>query len=180
LNKNSRRFAALAALASIGLCDAARAEPGRFPVTYFQAGIGGSVVKTDTDPQHQDATDAMIGFRFNPYVGIQAVGFKLNSTFHQQVVPGAAPLYDFESYYGAQIVGFIPATPYWDIFGEIGGGQVHSTSGTPGVAAQDKGDGLTGAGLRWQIVDHFALSLGFSYLWNIKVMHTGLRAEVNF
>jgi opacity protein-like surface antigen len=180
LDKNSNRLVALAVLASIGLCGTARAEPGYSPHNYVQAGLGGSIVKTETDTTHQNATDWMVGYRFTDYVGVQAVGYKLNSTFHQRPVAGGPPLYDFESYYGAQVVGFIPCTSYWDIFGELGGGRAHLTSASPGAAAQDKGDGLAGAGLRWQIIDHVAVSLGYSYLINTRVKHADLRAEVNF
>jgi hypothetical protein len=180
LNKNPYRLATLGLLAAFGLAGTASAEPGRYPPTYFQAGIGGSIVKTDTIDQHQDAADWMVGYRINQYVGVQAVGFNLNSTVHQRGVPGGPPLYDFDSYWGGQVVGFIPATPYWDIYGELGGGQVHETANVAGAPAHDKGDALTGVGIRWQIIDHFALNLGFSYLWNTKVMHTGLRADVNF
>jgi len=180
LNSKITRAAILAALAGLGLVTAVQAEPGRQPPTYFQVGLGGGVAETHTHGSNQGTSEAMVGFRFNQYVGVQAVAFQINDVVHAPSTLPGPPVYDFDRFWGAQLVGFIPCTPYWDIFGEIGGGQVHSTSGTPGVAAQDKGDGLTGAGLRWQIVDHFALSLGFSYLWNIKVMHTGLRAEVNF
>jgi hypothetical protein len=180
LNKIPHRLAALALLACIGWSGAARAEPGRYPPTYFQAGIGWSEVKTDVDTSRQQALDWMAGYRFNEYVGVQAVGFNLNSTWHQPIPPNGATLYDFSSYAGGQVVGFIPCTPYWDIFGELGAGQVHQTSATPGAPALNKTEGIVGTGVRWQIVDHVAVSLGFSYLWDLKVMHTGLRAEVNF
>ena len=174
------RAAALAALVALSLCGAARAEPGRQPPTYFQAGLGLSWANTDTNNSNQGAGDWMIGYRFSQYVGVQAAGFILNSPHHQPVIPGGAPLYDFESYYGVQLVGFLPFTPYWDGYATIGGGQSRLTSATPGAGTQDKGDGSTGVGLRWQVFDHFAMSIDATWLWNAKVVNGGLRAEVNF
>jgi hypothetical protein len=179
LKPNPIRAAALAALATLGLATAAHAEPGRFPVNYFQVGIGGGLAATYLSEQNQGTTALMAGYRFSPYWGVQAIGFQVNSVAHQPSTPGA-PYYDFERFWGVQLVGFIPCTPYWDIYGEIGGGQAHLTSATPGAGTQDKTDALTGVGLRWQMTDHFAMSLGATRLWDTRVTNGTLRAEFNF
>jgi hypothetical protein len=180
LNSKNTRAAILAALAGLGLVTAAQAEPGRQPPTYFQAGIGGGMTETNTHGSNQGSAEAMLGFRFNQYVAVQAIAFQINDVAHSlPLVPGP-PLYDFERFYGGQVVGFIPATPYWDIFGEVGAGQSRLTSGTAGAAPEDKGDWLLGGGLRWQITDHFAASLNVTRLWEARATNGTLRAEVNF
>jgi len=179
LNPIPTRAAILAVVTALGLVGAAHAEPGRFPVNYFQVGIGGGLAATNLSETNQGTTAVMVGYRFNPYWGVQAIGFKINSVSHQPSNPGA-PYYDFEHFYGVQVVGFIPATPYWDIYGELGGGQVHTSSLTPGAGSQDKGDVLTGVGIRWQMTDHFAMSLGATRLWDTRVTNGTLRAEFNF
>jgi hypothetical protein len=179
LNPISIRAAIVAALAAFGFVTAAQAEPGRGPVTYFQAGIGGGLAATYLSEENQGTVAVMAGYRFNPYVGVQAVGFQVPTVAHQPSTPGA-PYYDFERFWGVQLVGFIPCTPYWDLFGEVGAGQAHLTSATPGAGTQDKTDGLTGAGIRWQLTDHFAMSLDVTRLWDTRVTNGTLRAEVNF
>jgi hypothetical protein len=179
LNPNPSRAASLAVLAGLCLAAAAHAEPGRWPPTYFQAGIGAGLAATETHDSNQGLTDVMLGFRFNQNIGVQAVGFQINSVAHRPSTPGA-PLYDFERYVGVQVVGFIPCTPYWDIFGEIGGGQSRFTSATPGAGSQEQADGLVGAGIRWQITDHVAVSLDAVRLWDARVNNGTLRAEFNF
>ena len=39
---------------------------------------------------------------------------------------------------------------------------------------------MVGGGVRWQLVDHVAVSLGVAQLWNTQVTNTTLRAEFNF
>ena len=169
----------ITAVAGLCLAAAAQAEPGRSPTTYFQAGIGAGMAEASTQGTTQGTTSVMAGFRLNEYVGVQAIGFQMNTVSHRPSNP-AAPDYDFERFWGAQLVGFIPCTPYWDIFGEIGGGQSRLTSATPGTTSQDKTDGLVGAGIRWQITDHVAMSLDVTRLWDARVTNGSLRAELNF
>jgi len=158
----------------------ALAEPGHTPMNYFQAGVGTGLASTQTSIDHEGNTDWMLGYRFNAYLAVQAVGWHVNSVRHSTVVAGTAPVYDFSNFTGAQVVGFIPCTPYWDLYGELGGGQVHQVTSWPGIASQNKSDGVVGAGVRWQMVDHFALSLGVAQLWSTQVTNTSLRAEFNF
>lgn len=179
MNPITIRVPMLAALAGLGLVATAQAEPGRSPTTYFQAGIGGGVAEEASHGSNQGTTSVMAGFRLNQYAGVQAVGFQINSVAHQPSNP-AAPAYDFDRFWGVQLVGFIPCTPYWDIVGEIGGGQSRFTSATPGAGTQDKSDGLVGAGLRWQVTDHVAMSLDVTRLWDARVTNGSLRAELNF
>ena len=180
-SSTASRLATWAAASLTSLATApALAEPGHTPMHYFQAGIGTGLASTQTSIDNEGNTDWMVGYRFNAYVAVQAVGWHVNSVHHSTVVAGAAPAYDFSNFTGAQVVGFIPCTPYWDIYGELGGGQVHQVTSWPGVASQNKSDGVVGGGVRWQIVDHFALSLGVAQLWNTQVTNTSLRAEFNF
>ncbi|HEX4510341.1 MAG TPA: hypothetical protein VH328_09690, partial [Burkholderiaceae bacterium] len=111
---------------------------------------------------------------------VQAVGWRVSSVQHSTFVTGDPPVYDFSSFAGAQVVGYIPCTAFWDLYGEIGAGQVHQVTSWPGISSPDKGDGVAGVGARWQIVDHFAVSLDVSRLWNTQITHTSLRAEFNF
>jgi hypothetical protein len=159
---------------------AAHAEPGHTPMNYFQAGIGAGMASTQTDVDNEGSTDWMLGYRINPYVGVQAIGWRIDSVQHSRFVTGASPVYDFSSFTGVQVVGFVPCTAYWDLYGELGGGQVHQVTSWPGVSSPTEGDGVAGIGARWQMVDHFALSLGVARLWNTQVTHTTLRAEFNF
>jgi hypothetical protein len=177
LNPTPTRAAILAALA--GFVIGAHAEPGRYPPTYVQVGLGAGVAETNTYSANQGTTSVMAGFRFNQYVGVQAIGFEINNVQHRPANP-PAPFYEFERFWGGQLVGFVPLTSYWDFYGEIGGGQSRTTSATPGASPQDKTDGLTGAGLRWQILDHVAVTLDVTRLWNARVTNGTLRAELNF
>ena len=179
MNPNPFRAVSVAAIAGLCLAGAAHAEPGRWPPTYFQAGIGAGLAATETHDSNQGTTDVMVGYRFNQYVGVQAVAFQINSVAHRPPDP-TAPLFDFEHYWGVQVVGFIPCTPYWDIFGELGGGRSHFTSATPGAGWQEEPEGLVGAGIRWQVTDHAALSLDVVRLWDARVNNGMLRAEFNF
>ena len=182
MNSKNSRAAILTALAGLGLgfLAAAHADSSHQPPTYFQVGLGGGVAETHTHGSNQGTSEAMVGFRFNQYVGVQAVAFQINDVVHAPSTLPGPPVYDFDRFWGAQLVGFIPCTPYWDIYGEIGGGQSRMTSGTPGAPSQDKGDGLVGAGIRWQITDHIAASLDVTRLWDARVTNGTLRAELNF
>jgi hypothetical protein len=179
LNPIPLRAAILATLAGLGLAHPAQAEPGRWPPTYFMAGIGFGASEAHTEGVTESTTSVMVGYRFNQYVGVQAIGFQFNNVSRQPSNP-AAPAYDFDAFRGVQVVGFLPCTSYWDIVGEAGGGQSRYTSATPGTSSNWKGDGLTGVGLRWQITDHLAASLDVTRVWDARVTHGSLRAEVNF
>jgi hypothetical protein len=149
-------------------------------MNYVQAGIGTGLANTQTSINSEQTFDWMVGYRINSYVGVQAVGWHVNSVQHSTYVASEAPVYDFSGYTGAQIVGYFPATAYWDLYGELGGGRARQVTSWPGVGTQSQGNGLVGIGARWQVVDHFALSLDVSQLWKAQVTHSALRAEFNF
>jgi hypothetical protein len=174
------RIPRLAAAAAVLALAAVAAQAQQISYRYFMAGISTGLMSVSADPDHTGSTGWMVGYRFNKNVGIQAIGYTANSPFHQRPPADGSALYDFEHYEGLQVVGFIPATSDWDIFGGIGAGRATYGTATPGFGSRDKTDGLVEAGVRWQVVPHFAVSTEIQRVMDAQSTNGTLRAEVNF
>jgi len=148
--------------------------------SYFQAGVSTGLMSIAADPDHTGSTGWMLGYRFNVNLGFQLSGYGANTAFHQKATNDGTALYDFKRYDGAQVVGFIPATSDWDIFGALGVGR--STYGTAqaGFGDRTKTDGLVEGGVRWQVVPHFAVSAQLQRVLDAQSTNGALRAELNF
>ncbi len=167
----------LALAGSLGI-GAVQAQPPVY--NYFEAGFSSGLMSVSADSDHIGADGWMVGWRFNKNVGVQVAGFSANTPFHQKLQSDGTPLYDFSRYVGAQVVGYIPATSSWDIFGSAGVGR--STYGTaqPGFGNTTKTDGIVETGLRWQVFQHFAASVQLTRVLDAQSTYAGLRAAVNF
>ena len=161
---------------------AAGAAQAQQPPTYryFEAGVSGGLMSVSADSDHIGADGWMIGYRFNKNIGVQAAGFSANAPFHQKLATDGTPLYDFARYAGVQVVGYIPATSFWDIYGAVGVGRsIHGTA-QPGYGNLDKTDGVIEGGVRWQMFDHFAVSAELVRVLDAQSTFGALRAAVNF
>ena len=176
----SRILPAALALAGGMATGAAQAQQQPPTYHYFEAGFSSGLMSVSADSDHIGADGWMVGYRFNKNVGVQATGFSANTPFHQKLAGDGTPLYDFARYAGVQVVGYIPATSSWDIYGAVGVGRSIYGTAQPGFGNTSKTDGVIEGGLRWQVFQHFATSIELVRVLDAQSTYAALRAEVNF